>query len=342
MFEVQARNLKSARYWFSIRNRIDMEPEYQRSGGIWSLEDKQYLIDSILNEYDIPKLYLADFTTIKSVINEDNLQFAVIDGKQRIEAIFGFLSNDYPLSRKFQYQKNENLALRGLYYKDLQRSHEAVAAVIEEYPMPIMHVVTDELEKINELFVRLNKGANLTGAEKRNAMIGPVPKMLRRIAEHEFFAECVRYQTKRGQNLNAAAKLLIFELSEGPVDTKKVSLDDMVREADEGQIKVAFQKTLSGLDKMRSVFGNRDPLLSSQGQIPVYYWVCRDQSAKRLGIFRQFLEEFQSELNLDKELNREDTDYAAYRQASRSVNDDWSHNQRAEILDASFRAWLAR
>jgi hypothetical protein len=41
----------------SERQFIDVEPAYQRRGDIWTLEKKQLLIDSILNDYDIPKLY---------------------------------------------------------------------------------------------------------------------------------------------------------------------------------------------------------------------------------------------------------------------------------------------
>lgn len=37
-------------------NTIKIPPE-QREGKIWSLEQKQNLIDSIYNDYDIPKIY---------------------------------------------------------------------------------------------------------------------------------------------------------------------------------------------------------------------------------------------------------------------------------------------
>ena len=50
------------------RDAIWVDPEYQRQGEVWSLEKKQLLIDSIINRYDIPKLYfhkLDRTTTIK-------------------------------------------------------------------------------------------------------------------------------------------------------------------------------------------------------------------------------------------------------------------------------------
>jgi len=39
------------------KDSIDIEPEYQRTGDIWNKDKKQLLIDSILNNFDIPKLY---------------------------------------------------------------------------------------------------------------------------------------------------------------------------------------------------------------------------------------------------------------------------------------------
>ena len=41
----------------SEKDEINISPEYQREGGVWTKEKKQLLIDSILNDYDIPKLY---------------------------------------------------------------------------------------------------------------------------------------------------------------------------------------------------------------------------------------------------------------------------------------------
>jgi len=69
-----------------IRTRISF-PEYQRQARLWSLEKKQRLIDSILIDIDIPKIYLNQ--------TKDD-QFEVIDGQQRLWAIWDFLDNAYP------------------------------------------------------------------------------------------------------------------------------------------------------------------------------------------------------------------------------------------------------
>lgn len=42
------------------RHRINTNPKYQREAGIWSKEKKQLFIDSLLNGFDVPKIYFHD------------------------------------------------------------------------------------------------------------------------------------------------------------------------------------------------------------------------------------------------------------------------------------------
>lgn len=39
---------------------IDDAPEYQRESGVWSKSKQQLFIDTLLNGYDVPKLYFHD------------------------------------------------------------------------------------------------------------------------------------------------------------------------------------------------------------------------------------------------------------------------------------------
>jgi hypothetical protein len=67
-----------------LRERIDTESEYQR-GQVWSVAQRRLLIDSLLRGYDIPKIYLRKLPDGGSRLYE------VVDGKQRLTAIWGFL-----------------------------------------------------------------------------------------------------------------------------------------------------------------------------------------------------------------------------------------------------------
>ena len=89
----------------AIKNKITSISFPSISTGIYrSPTDKAYLIDTILNGFDIPKIYLADFTWRDSPLNRKRLPYAIIDGKQRFEAIFDFFKGEVTLNDDFVYR----------------------------------------------------------------------------------------------------------------------------------------------------------------------------------------------------------------------------------------------
>ena len=42
-------------FLYSERDTINLSPDYQRAGGVWTLEKRRLLIDSILNDYEFRK-----------------------------------------------------------------------------------------------------------------------------------------------------------------------------------------------------------------------------------------------------------------------------------------------
>ena len=98
-----------------------MDPEYQRMGDIWTTEKRQLLIDSILNGFDIPKIYFHKFAKPEC---EDGVpvRYAIVDGRQRLAAIWKFVDGDYPLSDDFSYLDDTSLSVGGPTYKDLDRN----------------------------------------------------------------------------------------------------------------------------------------------------------------------------------------------------------------------------
>ena len=168
---------------------------------------KAYLIDSIINDYDIPKIYLADFSLMNTPLNVHRKPYAIIDGRQRLEAIFGFFDDQFPLNQDFVFFGDPNLRLGSLVYSDLRKSQPKIASSIEEFNLSVMSVITDDEARINDLFVRLNTSKALTGAEIRNAMSGRIPDLIRQLVLHDFFQRRARFSVTRGQDKNAAAKV---------------------------------------------------------------------------------------------------------------------------------------
>lgn len=357
MFTVRQFEARTLSWWADQRETIDFDPPYQRRGGLWSREDKQFLIDSILNQYDIPKLYIADFTFGPSPLNTKSTQYAVIDGKQRFEAILDFIDGKIVLGTDFTFAMDPSLELAGLGYRDLRANYPRVASRFDNFNLTVMSVVTDEEGKINELFVRLNRNKTLTGPEIRNAMRGHVPGLIRDLADDDFFTSRIKFARKRGQDLDAAAKMLLVEFRGRLVETKKTTLDNLVKEGQNAEADIAdstvqdFERAADRvravLRRMNEIFVPGDPLLGNQGVVIPYYWFIKKSSEEDLPLIRTFLVQFEEERNKNRAIAKDpDSDdrvnyvLSRYDQLNRSINDVGSLEGRLEILTSFFRTWL--
>ncbi len=349
-FKVDIHQTRTLTWWNSRRGQIDFDPPYQRKGGLWSTTDKAFLIDSIINGFDIPKLYLADYQFGQSELNRAKLPYAIIDGKQRLEAIFDFFDGSLALDSKFRWRFDKDLRLGGLTLKDLRSRYPSVAEEFENASLTIMSVFTNDETLINELFVRLNRSKALTGAEVRNAMPGSVPNVIRELASHLVFREVIRFSTRRAGDANAAAKVLLFEYEETTTSTKKRDLDLFASgsHVDSTKLELAARRCIDVLDDMLDVFRPSDPLLASSGVFPVYFWFVRQVDNYYHNDIRTFLVEFEDMRKNNRELQKSDPNSSAldkeltrYDTLNRSTNDSGSHRARVEILLKRFERELS-
>lgn len=341
-FSVKPLEPHTLTWWRNRQSKIDMDPPYQRHGRLWSPTDKAFLIDSILNAYDVPKIYVADFTWGESPLNRQNLQYSIIDGRQQLEAIFDFFEGKLVLNSDFILLEDPSLKLGGLSYQDLKLRYPQVAETFDEYSLSVMGVFAQSLEPVTELFVRLNRSKPLTGAEIRNAMSGPAPEVFRQIAKHELFQEYITFTVKRRQDLNAAAKILYFEFAGSLTETKKSSLDEFTKAAAKNrkELELAARRTLDVLDSMSEIFLPKDKILGSAGVFPVYYWFTRAREANDFQYVREFLVRFEEDRKLNRELAMDDpkvdNELLKYDRLNRSTDDIRSHRGRFEILSRRF------
>ena len=339
MFSVRPFEARTLSWWSDERRNLDLSPPYQRRGRIWSTQDKAFLIDSVLNGYDVPKIYIADFTYFSSSLNSGKKSYAVIDGRQRFEAFFDFFDDQFPLSENFSYLEDASIRIAGLSYFELKSRHPKIASKFENFNISVMSVITDDEGRINDLFVRLNSSKPLTGAEIRNAMSGEVPALIRKITDHAFFREKISFNVARRQDQNAAAKLLLLEYRGALVDTKKVNLDRFVKEAQISQslaINTAADRVIDILDEVSKELTDRDPVLKLATGLPVYYWYFRSNdfdhhTIKKLRAFedaRRVNKKSASE-GASSQLNEELQQYDYF---NRSPDDATSHERRYQIL----------
>ena len=345
-FKISPHSPKTLIWWYNRREEIDFDPPYQRRGRLWSEVDKAYLIDSIINGFDVPKLYLADFQFGQSSLNKAKRPYAIIDGKQRLEAVFDFFENRLVLNENCKFRKDPSLKIGGLSLRDLRNSFGKVAEAFENASLDIMSVHAEDEADINEIFVRLNKSKPLTGAEVRNAVAGPVSELARLIASHEFFVENIKFSVSRAADLNAATKLLLFEYEEKQTATKKTDLDEFAKsKVDRSKLELAGRRALDTLSAMSEVFIPKDPLLSSAGMAPVYYWFIRHLSAVQLTAARQYLLDFEKARKISRGQHESDLSndmlkqIARFETLNRSTNDLQSHVGRVQILHEVFIRW---
>jgi len=177
-------------------------------------------------------------------------------------------------------------------------------------------------------------------------MEGEAPEIIRELAGHVFFTDRVSFSVVRGGDLNAAAKILLLEFTGDFVDVKRRKLDLFVKDiaegadragADESSFQQAADTAFRVFDEMAEVFYSRDPLLSTQGQVPVYYWLVRDLGAP--ADLRDFISSFEVQRETNRKLVAEfgtqgdiDVELLRYDQLNRSVNDPHSLRGRYEIL----------
>lgn len=78
-------------------DEIDLQPEFQRRARIWDKTRKSRLIESIMLRIPLPVFYVA---------SDENENWRVVDGLQRLTTIFDFVSGD----------KTHEFSLHGLEY----------------------------------------------------------------------------------------------------------------------------------------------------------------------------------------------------------------------------------
>ena len=343
MMEMSELPQSTVLYLYSDRDRIEIEPEYQRVGDIWTIEKRQLLIDSILNGFDIPKIYVHKHSTPKK--NKDNtpIKYSIVDGRQRLEAIWKFIDGDFSLADDFCFIEDESKKVGPLTYNELATKYPQHKLKFDSYRLSVVGIQTDNLDIIEDMFSRLNEAVPLNAPEKRNAFGGPLPAIIRSVAKHPFFTKNLPIRNKRYQHYDLALKFLLLEWRKALVDTKKVYLDRFVRDrktdSDRGRLNKVRRETQETLAAMSKVFTERDALLTSIGSVVLYYFLF--QTAMKDGwdsdVTRSTLEEFESERKANRKAAQEnfeaaDYDLLEFDRYAQAPNDAYALKIRFNIL----------
>lgn len=135
-------------------NELDTQPGFQRYI-VWTETQQSKLIESVLLGLPIPRIYLAE---------NDNETQVVIDGQQRLTALFRFMDGNYKL---------QNLkvltSLNGDRYRELDRK---LRNRIKNFKLSTVLIQKESEEKLRfDLYERLNTGSTgLNDQELRNSV----------------------------------------------------------------------------------------------------------------------------------------------------------------------------
>lgn len=332
---------------FREQKLINLEPSYQREGGVWSPAKKQLFIDSVINGYDVPKIYMHK-------LDQDvaGFAYAVVDGKQRLGAILEFLAGDIEFADDFSYVGYEcDVPPRpGETYNDLA---EQTRDIFKEKSLDVVLIDTEDEDDIEELFSRLNNGEKLNAAESRNAIGGTIAVLIRELAKDAFFVDKIRFANKRYSYYEVACKLLYIEHIHqktgvaGYVDLKKKYLDAFVRDnknMSKGDADRLLSRVVSQLRAISPMFSARDIELEKQSYPQLMYVfgkaiLARYGAPNLTGRVKDFLAAFRlsrfENLKLDEDArDAELVSFGLYMQ--QGTNDPGSMESRVDILTKRF------
>ena len=280
MYPLRANNILDL---YRQRDAIDLEPPYQRLA-VWDRAKRQRFIDSVINEVDTPKLYFHELTRIPG--SESQFRYSVIDGKQRMLALWEFMDNRLALPDDFVFFDDDSRIARGMSYSRLLEQYPLLRARFDRYAAPIVLVQADRDELIEQLFSRLNVQVPLSAPESRNVLGGPVPFLIRKIGLTPFFRRSVRIKNNRFQHYDLAAKFVYICYRDSFVPTKKADLDGFVKAmklwrargdvaAGDGALRSLETRTKDLLHGMHNFFGHDNSLLRSVGRVTLYFHMFR-------------------------------------------------------------------
>ena len=187
--------------------------QYQRKL-VWTVAEKQRLIDSILKDFPLPLFLLAETQPTKG-----KPVWEIVDGIQRLNAIFGFIENGFQIEEKCfdvkEFARAKQLAEAGIFTEcaaSVERLAPNLCANLLDYQLAVTIFPGDQNTPITEVFGRINSGGRqLSDQERRQAgVLSP-------------FAEIVRVLAAEIRGDVSRDVLLLSEMPEISIETSRNS-----------------------------------------------------------------------------------------------------------------------
>jgi Protein of unknown function DUF262 len=154
-FKTQTFTIADLYNWY-LTKELFLQPRFQRRK-VWKPIARSYLIDTIVRGLPMPKIYFrvqVDPQTVKSVRE-------IVDGQQRLDAIFGYIEGKFALSRS-----HDSIAAG----KRFTALPEHLRKAILSYDLSADLLIGADDPQVLQVFARINSySVTLNAQEKRNA-----------------------------------------------------------------------------------------------------------------------------------------------------------------------------
>lgn len=164
-------------------DKLIVNRKYQRKL-VWDLSEKQSLVDSILKDYPIPLILLAE--------EPKSGAYEIMDGMQRLNAIFAYIENHYDHEERFfdtdEFSRAKLVAEGGAFTPaDRTTSRFLTSSEVADfldYQLAVTVFPSGSEEKTTDVFGRINSGGRqLSLQEKRQAgMVDEFSALVRKLA----------------------------------------------------------------------------------------------------------------------------------------------------------------
>lgn len=246
------------------KDSYKIDKTYQREADIWSKDDEQYLIDTILRGFGMPAIFIH---------SKDGSEF-IVDGQQRLNTIWKFKDSKIPLSMEYSNEiinDPENLDYNNgkpsFYYHELNMNWKSI---FDGYPLPTININDYNDEEIRDLFRRLQRGKPLITGEILNAYPGSIVLVMRNLAEHDYFNKVIAVHPGRYRYNHLVAQFLFLE-SMGIRDiTPKYLYLFFKANEDMNTDSAIYKNVLKVLNYLTSVFITKTPELNRGWNVTLY------------------------------------------------------------------------
>jgi hypothetical protein len=330
--------------------RIDLDADYQREK-IWSREDQEKLLDSIIQNIDIPKLYLA------RIKGKENFDYECIDGKQRMTTLLNFFkpeqSADSPLTVRVR------VAGERYTYKRLRSELPALADKIEEYELTfVIYPQIDDDDFLREIFRRLQLGVRLNSGELLKSHTGTIRDFVyEEMGKEAPFLRHTKLSEKRFSRQFTLAQICINSFSKNENgDFVRARYDDLedffkdkydIKENDEN-----LNRIRAVLKNMEKHFEDKAKNISSRAVAVSAYLFCEQMHVQRkvsqMNDFAEFyvklLAEIKDNLKLLSKYN-EPTNSTVLEQFQKYISqasvESYAIKRRNSFLERAFQYYLS-